>query len=379
MDRYLKIEDLDDLQKKIIIITGPRQVGKTTLSQVLVKNHEYLNYDLLSDRKKIHKSDLDFNSTNYIFDEIHKMKNWKKWLKGHFDTRITKNVILVTGSAKIETYKKMGDSLAGRFYQYKLFPLDVKEIVKFNKTSPEKAMDQLLELSGFPEPYLSGSLKEYKKWQKSHLDIILKQDLLETDTVQNIKAVELLIELMTDRIGSLISYNSLREDLGTDDKTVKRWCDQLENMYVLFKITPYFNRSQVAIKKAPKYYFFDVPRVNNEGARFENFVALSLFKEINYRNDFDGENYSLHFMRNKNQNEVDFVICKDKKPQVMIEAKLSDNNLDHSFDIFQKQTGDVPKIILVKKLKKETTLKSGVRVLKASEWLSHMNWGKLNP
>ncbi len=375
MDRYLTLQDLADLKKKIVIITGPRQVGKTILSQMLVKNHEYLNYDLLKDRKRIHQSNLDFNSVNYIFDEIHKMKNWKSWLKGHFDTRKVKNIILVTGSAKIETYKKMGDSLAGRFYQYKLFPLDIKEIVQFSKTSPEKAMDQLLELSGFPEPYLSGSKTEYKKWQKSHLDIILKQDLLETETVQNIKAVELLIDLMTDRIGSLISYNSLREDLGTDDKTVKRWCDQLENMYVLFKITPYFSRSQVAIKKAPKYYFFDVPRARNEGARFENFVALALFKEINYRNDVRGESYSLHFMRNKNRNEVDFVICKDKKPQVMIEVKLSDNNLDHAFDIFQKQTGDVPKIILVKKLKKETTLKNGVRVLKASEWLSHMNWG----
>lgn len=374
MERSLKKAILNDLFKKIIIITGPRQAGKTTLSKNLIKDFEYLNYDNIHDRKKIHKSDLNFDSTHYIFDEIHKMKNWKRWLKGHYDNRSVKNLMLVTGSAKIDTYKKMGDSLAGRFYQFRLFPLDIKEIIEKTKMKSEIAIDKLLELSGFPEPFLSDNKSEYKKWQKSHLDVILKQDLLEIESVHHIKSVELLIELMTERVGSMISYNSLREDLATDDKTVKRWFHLLEDMYVLFKIQPYFSRSNVAIKKSPKYYFFDLPRVVDPGARFENLVALSLFKEITYRNDTLGENYSLHYMRNKGQKEVDFVICKDKKPILMLEAKLSDNNLDHAFAIFQKQTGDIPKFILVKNLKKKTTLKDGTKVVFAHEWLGEMAW-----
>lgn len=374
MERYLKKAILRDLNKKIILITGPRQVGKTTFSKALVQDCEYLNYDNVIDRKKIHKSDLNFDNTNYIFDEIHKMKNWKRWLKGHYDARKKQNIILVTGSAKIETYRKMGDSLAGRYYQYRLFPFDVKEVVKNSKIKPKVAIDHLLELSGFPEPFLSGSKNDYKKWQKTHLDIILKQDLLESESVQHIKSVELLIELMTERVASPISYNSLREDLGTDDKSIKRWCDLLEDIYVIFKIQPYFSRSQSAIKKAPKYYFFDIPRVVDAGARFENLIAISLYKEINYRNDSMGENYSLHYMRNKNHKEVDFVICNNKKPVAMIEAKLSDNNLTNAFSIFQKQTGDIPKYILVKNLKKNTTMKDGAKVVSAAEWLARMEW-----
>lgn len=374
MDRHLKKYILSDVYKKIVIITGPRQVGKTTLSKELLKDFEYLNYDNVTDRKKIHKSDLDFNSTNYIFDEIHKMKNWKRWLKGHFDVRQNKKAIIVTGSAKIDTYKKMGDSLAGRYFQYKLLPFDVKELVQHSKIDAEDAMNKLLELSGFPEPFLSGSANEYRRWQKSHLDVILRQDLLETESVQQIKSVELLIELMSDRVGSLISYNSLREDLSTDDKTVKRWCSLLEDIYVLFKIQPFISRSKVGIKKSPKYYFFDIPRVSDDGARFENLVALSLFKEINFRNDTQGENLSLHFIRNKSQKEIDFVICNKKKPIALIEAKLSDNNLENNFAIFEKITGPVPKFLIVKKLKKSTTLKDGTKVVAAAKWLSEMQW-----
>ncbi|MGZ3798261.1 MAG: ATP-binding protein, partial [Pseudobdellovibrionaceae bacterium] len=128
MDRYLKKALLKDLYKKIVIVTGPRQVGKTTLSKSLIKDFDYYNYDNPLDRKKIHKGDLDFNSRPLILDELHKMRQWKRWLKGHFDTRTSKNPILVTGSARIDTYKKVGDSLAGRYFQFRLLPLDVKEL-----------------------------------------------------------------------------------------------------------------------------------------------------------------------------------------------------------------------------------------------------------
>lgn len=374
MDRYLTKALLKDLNKKILIVTGPRQVGKTTLSKALMRDFDYYNYDNPKDRKKILQNDLDFNSRPLVLDELHKMRQWKRWLKGHYDTRSGHAPLLVTGSARIDTYKKVGDSLAGRFFQFRLFPLDVKELVQISHEDPQKSLESLMELSGFPEPYLSGDVREYKRWRTSHLDIILRQDLLETEALKNIQSIELLVELMTERVGSLVSYNALREDLGTDDKTVKRWCDALENSYVLFKVPPYSKKIQRAISKAPKYYFFDLPRVSNIGARFENLVALSLYKEILYRKDVLGEDYSLYFLRDKNQHEVDFLICHDKRPLVMIEVKVSDNNLDTSFHIFEKGLGTIPKIILVNKLDRNFSQKSGARVVRASEWLAKMDF-----
>jgi predicted AAA+ superfamily ATPase len=374
MDRYLKAALLKDLSKKIVIITGPRQVGKTTLSKALLRDFDYYNYDNPQDRKRIHQGDVDFSYRPLILDELHKMRQWKRWLKGHFDTRTAIHPILVTGSARIDTYKKVGDSLAGRYYQFRLLPLDVKELVEVSHAEPQKALDSIFQLSGFPEPLLSNDVREYRRWRSSHLDIILRQDLLESGSIKSIHSIELLVELMAERVGSLISYNSLREDLGTDDKTVKRWFDELENSYVFFRVTPYSKKINRAVSKAPKYYFFDIPRVVNEGARFENLVALSIYKEILYRKDVLGEDYSLHFLRNKSQNEVDFLICHEKCPLMMVEAKLSDKNLENSFHIFEKGLGVIPKIILVKNLDRNFTLKTGIQVLQASRWLEKMDF-----
>jgi predicted AAA+ superfamily ATPase len=372
MERYLKKALLKDLDRKILLISGPRQVGKTTLSKSLIENFDYYNYDNPTDRKKIHQGHIDFNHHAVVLDELHKMRNWKRWLKGYYDTRKKSLPLLVTGSARMDTYKKVGDSLAGRYFQFRLLPLDVKEVVQFLKTDPETALENLLERSGFPEPYLSNNTAEYRRWRNTHLNIILKQDLTETENLRNMSSIELLVELMKERVGSILSYNSLREDLGTDDKTVKRWFGALENSYVLFKVTPYSKKINRAISKAPKYYFFDVPRVTQEGPRFENLVALSLYKEILYRQDVLGEDYSLHFLRNKNHHEVDFLICLDKKPKLMIETKLSDNNLENSFEIFEKSLGTLPKIILVRNLDRAFTLKNGTRVERASDWLARL-------
>jgi len=374
MKRSITASLLKDLKKKIILITGPRQVGKTTLSKSLISDYSYFNYDNPLDRKKISSNKISFNDGPLIFDEIHKMKNWKRWLKGFYDTRQEVYPIVVTGSAKVDTYKKMGDSLAGRYLQYRLLPLDVKEIVQFTEFKPQKALDQLMLLSGFPEPFLGQNETEYLRWRKTHQDIIVRQDLIETDTVKSISSIEFLIELMTEKIGSTLSYNSLREDLQTDDKSVKRWLLALENSYVLFKITPYSTKIKNSLTKAPKYYFYDLPRVPSLGARFENLIALALYKEILYRQDVLGEDYSLHYLRNKNQAEVDFVICKKKKPIMMIESKLSDNSLKTSFESFEKYFEVVPKVVLVKNLDRTYTMPNGIKVVPAADWLSQLNF-----
>lgn len=224
MKRYLEKYLLEDLPAKIVLLTGPRQTGKTTLSKMLVSNYDYFNFDNPEHRLSLLERSWDRSKELVIFDELHKLKNWKSWLKGIYDTEGLPPSILVTGSAKLDTYKKMGDSLAGRFFQFRLHPLDLKEIKRrLQPASLDESLDLLLETSNFPEPFLRGSKRFYNRWQRSHLDIILKQDLLDIENVQHIKSIETLIQLLRKRVGSPISYSSLAGDLQCSDKTVKRW------------------------------------------------------------------------------------------------------------------------------------------------------------
>jgi len=194
MNRYLTKYIQEDLDKKIILLTGPRQTGKTTLSKMLKNNYDYFNFDAMDDRMSLQQKSWDRSKELVIFDELHKLKNWKSWLKGIYDTEGIPPSILVTGSAKLDTYRKVGDSLAGRFFQFRMHPLDIKEINTFlPKESLEDALDKLLVFGGFPEPFLNGTARFYNRWKKSHLDIILKQDLIDLENVQQIVQIETLI------------------------------------------------------------------------------------------------------------------------------------------------------------------------------------------
>ena len=157
MKRMLQDYILEDLQKKIVLISGPRQTGKTTLSKQLCQDFDYFNYDASEDRLAIHKKNWDRSKKLVIFDELHKMKQWKRWLKGIFDTEGIPPQILVTGSAKLNIHKRVGDSLAGRYFQYHLHPLDLKEACTFLNITAEDGFETLWHCSGFPEPFLNGN------------------------------------------------------------------------------------------------------------------------------------------------------------------------------------------------------------------------------
>ena len=202
MKRYLEQYIQADLKKKIILLTGPRQTGKTTLAKMLTNNYDYFNYDNAEHRIDLMEKSWDRSKELIIFDELHKLKNWKSWLKGIYDTEGIPPSIIVTGSAKLDTYKKVGDSLAGRFFQFRLHPLDLKEIHQTVKpNNSEATLERFLNTGGFPEPYLNGSETFYNRWKRSHLDIILKQDLIDLENVQQITSIETLIQLLKKRVG----------------------------------------------------------------------------------------------------------------------------------------------------------------------------------
>lgn len=376
MERGLKNHLLKDLRRKIVLLSGPRQCGKTTLSKSLTNSFDYLNFDVIEQRKLFLRKTWDRDKELVIFDELHKMKNWKSWLKGVYDSEGVQPQIIVTGSAKLDTYKKVGDSLAGRFFSYRLHPLDIKEIVTFDvKSQPDNVLSRILEVSGFPEPYLDGRIGEYNRWRKSHVDIILRQDLIGLETVHSITQIETLIELMRERVGNPLSHSSLAEDLQCSDKTVKRWLGLLENLYVLFKITPYHKNVARSLLKRPKYYFYDTAGVqSDEGIRFENAVACALLKEIQFREDALGQAYALHYLQNKEKKEIDFLILKDRKPHMMIEAKISDATPSSNWSAYETIFPGISRIQLVKNLTKNTSYPSGLRVKKAADWLAKMEF-----
>ena len=375
MQRYLEKYIIEDLKEKIVLLTGPRQTGKTTLSKMLMTGFDYFNFDNAEDRLSLLEKSWDRSKDLIIFDELHKLKNWKSWLKGIYDTEGVPPSILVTGSAKLDIYKKMGDSLAGRFFQFRLHPLDLKEIKNIlNPENLQTELDKLLNTGGFPEPFLNGSSRFYNRWKRSHLDIIIKQDLIDLENVQHITSVETLIQLLKKRVGSPVSYSSLARDLQCSDKTIKRWLTILENMYVIFRVSPFHKNIARSILKSPKFYFYDTGQViGDPGAKLENLVACALLKEINYLADCYGEEKHLYYLRNKEGREVDFCTITNEDPALMVEVKWRDENVSPNFKIFKKSFPGVKMLQIVKELKKEKTFPDGIEIRSAHKWLSRLS------
>ena len=374
MERYLTKYIQEDLATKIILLTGPRQTGKTTLSKMLKSDYDYFNFDNLEDRLSLQEKSWDRSKDLVIFDELHKLKNWKSWLKGVYDTEGIPPSLIVTGSAKLDTYRKGGDSLAGRFFQFRMHPLDLKEIKTFiNPENLETELDKLLEIGGFPEPFLNGTNRFYNRWKKSHLDIILKQDLIDLENVQHIIQIETLIQLLKNRVGSPVSYSSLARDLQCSDKTVKRWLTILENMYVIFKVPPFHKNIARAIQKAPKFYFYDTGQViGDPGIKLENTVACAIQKEIHFREDCFGETKKVYYLKNKDGKEIDFCTTANDSPSLMVEVKWKDGTLSSNFEIFKKFFPQIKMIQVTKELRKEKTFPNGVEIRTAHKWLADL-------
>ena len=374
MERYLKKYIYTDLADKIVLVMGPRQCGKTTLSKLLYKDFDYFNYDSAEDRLALKQKSWNREKSLIIFDELHKMNSWKRWLKGIYDTEGIPPKLLVTGSARLDVHRRAGDSLAGRYFQYRLHPLDLKEAHRlWDGHDENEIFERLWQCSGFPEPFLKGEASYYRRWRRSHLDSILRQDLIDLQSVRDIKAIDTLVLLLKGRVGSTVSYANLARDLERDANTVKRWLELLENLYIIFRVSPYSKNVAGSLLKEPKFYFYDHTYAEEEGARLENIVACALLKELHFLEDTTGIQTGLHYLRTKDGKEIDFLIHQENKPTHIIEVKSADDNPAPAFQHFSNFLPKAKCIQLVKTLKREKTFPEGLAIKSLIPWLKNLN------
>ena len=343
--RYLFLPIAEDLEEKMVFLGGPRQVGKTSLSKLFLppKSNSYLNWDDPEDREKILKNKISKEERILVFDEIHKFKNWRSLVKGIFDKYGNTTKILVTGSARLDHFRKGGDSLVGRYHYYRLHPFTLPEI---SKTPNRGDLDTLLQFGGFPEPFLKQSNRHWSRWQKERVTRVVTQDLRDLETIKEISLVELLVSNLPSKVGSSLSIKSLSEDLQISPHTVDRWITILENLYLCFRISPFGSEKIKAVKKAQKLYFWDWSQVENEGAKFENLVASHLLKYCHFHEDYNGDKMELRYLRDVEGRELDFVILKNKKPLFAVECKSGEKNLSRSLNYFKIRM-KIPKVYQV--------------------------------
>ena len=339
-----------DLKKKMVILSGPRQVGKTYLSREIMKEYSspvYLNYDAMDHRGIIEKRSWLDSTDLIVFDEIHKMSGWKNYLKGVFDTRNDNLHILVTGSARLEAFRGVGDSLAGRYFSHKLLPLNLNELGQVSE------LENLLQMGEFPEPYSSKDLTESARWRSQYIDGLIREDILDFEKIHDFKKIQLTLEVLRNRVGSTISYKSIAEDIEASPNTVKRYIEIFESLFIIFRVTPYSTNIARSLLKEPKIYFYDTGMVKgDDGARFENHAALSLLKDLSIFGERNGVRAELKYIRTKEKKEID--LCRVVNDQIIdaIEVKLSDDQITDSVKYFSKRY-DFQIYQLVKNLKVE--------------------------
>lgn len=327
--RYLSAQIKDDLSEKMVFLGGPRQVGKTTLAKQFIKTPaQYLNWDKESDKRLLLKEELNTKFNLLVLDEIHKFKKWRSMVKGYYDKLYPHLNFLVTGSARLDYFRKGGDSLVGRYHYLRLHPFTACEI---SRHPTAKDLDQLLKFGGFPEPFLKQSVTHHSRWQLERVSRVVTQDLRDLQSVKEISLVELLAQSLGTRVGSALSIKSLQEDLQVSPNTVSHWIDILENLYYCYRISPYGTPKIKAVKKAQKLYLWDWSEVEDKGARFENLVAGHLLKFCHFEEDTKGIKTELRYFKDVvTGKEIDFIILQKNKPLFAVECKSGERELSKS-------------------------------------------------
>jgi len=373
MKRYVDTRVHQDLSHKMVVLTGPRQVGKTTLSRQLVTElpgAQYLNYDVAAHRAVMLAQSWRASAPLLVLDEIHKMPNWKSWLKGVVDGRAPGQQLLVTGSARMDTFRQSGESLAGRYFRLRLHPLSVREWSEQVQVSPQAALTHLLARGGFPEPALSPSLDDAQRWRNDYFVGLVREDVLEFSRLQELNTMRLFAEMLRSRVGSPLSLASLSRDLNVSSVTLGKYLDILEALFIVFVVRPWHRNIARATLQAPKVYFYDTGLVlGDDGIRFENLVACHLLKNMQWQQDTRGAAVDLHYIRTKDEAEVDFCLSAADTLTQLVECKLSDTKPHRALARFADQWPQAQAVQLVRECKAESDI-GPLQIRDAAPWLA---------
>ncbi|MEI7482950.1 MAG: ATP-binding protein [Elusimicrobiota bacterium] len=384
--RYLVDSIVEDLKTKMVFVGGARQVGKTTLARNLVAAHfnetAYFNWDKKSERVKMMAAEWPASAQLIVLDEIHKYRAWKRFVKGEFDTYRDKYHFIVTGSARLDIYRKGGDSLQGRYHYYRIHPFSVAEFASLPAPAllPFKEIGMpsgdhreaflLLEKrGGFPEPLFADSDRALRRWHNERNERLFREDIKDVEFVRDLGNMQLLSDMLPGKVGSLLSVNSLREDLEVSHRAVSHWLDILERFYYHYRIRPFTWSKIRSLKKEPKLYLWDWSEVPGEAARFENMVASHLLKLVHWLTDREGYKADLYFLRDTAKREVDFLVAVDGKPWFAVEVKSQSEHLAPMLSYFKDRLS-VPFCYQVLRKPGVDKISGGVRILSADKFLA---------
>jgi uncharacterized protein len=376
MKRYLHDRILADLPRKLVLLTGARQVGKTTLSHQVMEHFDpaqYLNWDIPADRAILTRQSWSPRSKLLVLDEIHKMPNWKSWLKGVADGKPKDQAVLITGSARMDTFRQSGESLAGRYLAYRLHPISVREWCDESAINDEDALTLLLSRGGFPEPCLAATSDDADRWRRQYATDLVREDVMEFSRLHEMNTMRTFFELLRERTGAPLSLASMARDLAVSPSTLKRYLDVLQALYIVFLIQPWHRNIARALLQAPKVYFYDTGLVRgDEGARFENAVACMLLKNVHFLQDTRGLDTHLHYIRTKDGAEIDFCLSQDGALTHLIECKLADAQPHRASSRFAEQFPGTQAIQLVRDLR-QPEFRRAVHIERAAQWLGRLN------
>ena len=342
--------------RQIALVSGPRQVGKTTSCRSV--SNEYLNWDNADDRRLLLRGpasiaqalQLDVLRTKppvATLDELHKYTKWKILLKGFFDSYGDRVHLIITGSSRIDIFRRGGDSLMGRYFLYHMHPWSVAESLRTHLPqkeihAPEELRsaewDALWEHGGFPEPFLRRDSRFTRRWRSLRYEQLSREDLREMALVSDLGTLETLMQILAEHSGQQLIYSNLAREVQVSVDTVKRWIDLLARLHYGFLVRPWFRNVAKSLRKEPKWFLRDWSGVVEEGGRAETLIACHLLKAIEGWTDLGFGDFELRYVRDKQKREVDFLVVKDRKPWFLVEVKMSDQTLSPWLGYFQAQT-----------------------------------------
>lgn len=341
--------------RQMAFVSGPRQVGKTTVCRG--QAHAYVNWDdvdhreliLAGPRRLVDAFGLDRLSDNrpvILFDELHKFPRWKQFLKGFYDSYAEQVRITVTGSSLLTVYRRGGDSLMGRYFQYRMHPFSVAEtsaqglpgagLVRAPVPIDDAQFTALWHHGGFPEPFLRRDDRFTRRWQSLRSAQLVREEVRDLTQVQHLDQLEMLVRLLNARSAEQLVYGNVAKLVRVAPDTLRRWVATLCDLHLGFLVRPWFNNVSRSLRKEPKWFLRDWSLVQDEGQRAETFIACHLLKAVEGWNDLGLGSFELGYVRDKERHEVDFLVARDGNPWLLVEAKHGDHDMNPSLERYQR-------------------------------------------